>query len=82
MSDLFWKRWLKEYLPQLQQRQKWNKIQRNFIAGDIVLVVEDSAFRIEEALFVKSRSRQRQVVWTDLSQRFVYFWHLMDYLLT
>ena len=45
MSNLFWKRWTKEYLPQLQERQKWNKIKRNFIPGDIVLVVDDSAPR-------------------------------------
>lgn len=45
MADLFWKRWTKEYLPQLQERQKWTKIKRNFIPGDIVLVVDDSAPR-------------------------------------
>ncbi len=32
----------KEYLPQLQERQKWTKIKRNFIPGDIILVVDDS----------------------------------------
>lgn len=45
VSDLFWKRWCREYLPQLQQRQKWNNTRRNFSVGDIVLVVDDSAPR-------------------------------------
>ncbi|KAI7791514.1 hypothetical protein IRJ41_021689 [Triplophysa rosa] len=45
MADLFWKRWTKEYLPQLQERQKWTKIKRNFIPGDIILIVDDSAPR-------------------------------------
>lgn len=43
MSDLFWKRWVKEYLPQLQERQKWSKIKRNFTPGDLVIIVDDSA---------------------------------------
>ncbi len=45
ISDLFWKRWTKEYLPQLQERQKWSTATRNFIPGDIVLLVDDSAPR-------------------------------------
>ncbi|PIK40324.1 hypothetical protein BSL78_22828 [Apostichopus japonicus] len=45
LADLFWKRWLREYLPQLQQRQKWLKPKRNFEPGDIVLIVEDNAPR-------------------------------------
>lgn len=43
MSDLFWKRWTKEYLPQLQEQQKWSNIRRNFTPGDIVIIVDDSA---------------------------------------
>ena len=45
ISDLFWKRWIKEYLPQLQERQKWTKIKRNFVPGDIVIIMDDSAPR-------------------------------------
>lgn len=45
MSDLFWKRWIKEYLPQLQERQKWSNIRRNFTTGDIVVILDESAPR-------------------------------------
>jgi hypothetical protein len=42
MANLFWRRWLKEYLPSLQQRQKWSIPQRNFVVNDIVLVLDES----------------------------------------
>lgn len=45
MSELFWKRWIKEYLPQLQERQKWSRLRRNFKLGDIVIIIDDSAPR-------------------------------------
>lgn len=45
MSDLFWKRWTREYLPQLQKRQKWNRPACNFIPGDVVLIVDESSPR-------------------------------------
>ncbi|KAK2910703.1 hypothetical protein Q8A73_008418 [Channa argus] len=45
MADLFWKRWVKEYLPELQRRQKWTHAKRNFVPGDIVLIVDESAPR-------------------------------------
>ncbi|KAK0132603.1 hypothetical protein N1851_032471 [Merluccius polli] len=45
LSNLFWKRWTKEYLPQLQERQKWTGIKRNFVVGDIVLIVDETAPR-------------------------------------
>ena len=38
LADVFWTRWLKEYLPQLQHRQKWLHPQRNLQVGDLVLV--------------------------------------------
>lgn len=45
MSDLFWKRWVKEYLPGLQERQKWNAAKRNFVPGDLIVLVDDMAPR-------------------------------------
>jgi hypothetical protein len=45
MADTFWKRWIKEYLPSLQHRQKWNQQRRNLAEGDIVLVVDEQVPR-------------------------------------
>ncbi|XP_024123270.2 uncharacterized protein LOC112143483 [Oryzias melastigma] len=45
LSDIFWKRWTKEYLPLLQERQKWFVTRRNLKCGDVVLIVDDSAPR-------------------------------------
>ena len=45
IADLFWKRWVQEYLPLLQERQKWNQKRRNFIPGDIVMVMDAAAPR-------------------------------------
>lgn len=45
ISDLFWKRWAKEYLSNLQERQKWNQLNRNVKIGDVVLIADSSAPR-------------------------------------
>ncbi|KAF7643202.1 hypothetical protein LDENG_00243620, partial [Lucifuga dentata] len=45
MSDLFWKRLVKDYLPQLQECQRWTGVKRNLIPGDIVLIVDSMAPR-------------------------------------
>eukprot|EP00112_Aurelia_sp_Birch-Aquarium-sp1_P017104 Seg3945.1 transcript_id=Seg3945.1/GoldUCD/mRNA.D3Y31 product="hypothetical protein" protein_id=Seg3945.1/GoldUCD/D3Y31 len=42
LADVFWKRWMKEYLPNLQIRQKWNKECRNFKKDDIILVMDET----------------------------------------
>nr|XP_021329205.1 uncharacterized protein LOC110439111 [Danio rerio] len=45
LADLFWTRWTREYLPLLQERQKWMKSSRNFMIGDVVLLVDSSSPR-------------------------------------
>ena len=45
LSNVFWCRWLKEYLPSLQEREKCNRPKRNFQIGDIVLLLQDNTPR-------------------------------------
>lgn len=45
LSDLFWKRWIREYLSLLQECQKWMKPRRNFVVGDIVVIMDPTAPR-------------------------------------
>ena len=45
LANVFWRRWIKEYLPQLQERQKWAYPSSYFAVNDIVLVVDDRAPR-------------------------------------
>lgn len=45
LADVFWRRWTREYLPTLQQRQKWITPRRNFMVNDVVLVVDDTSPR-------------------------------------
>ena len=41
----FWQRWKKEYLQNMQARNKWQKKRRNFQIGDIVLIKDDQVIR-------------------------------------
>ena len=41
LADVFWKRWVKEYLPTLQERSKWTTRMRNLQIGDIVIIVDE-----------------------------------------
>ena len=45
LANLFWTRWVKEYLPLLQKRQKWMFPQRNFAINDLVLVTNENTPR-------------------------------------
>jgi hypothetical protein len=40
LADIFWKRWLREYLPLLQERQRWLRPKRSLQVGDIALLIE------------------------------------------
>ena len=41
LAEVFCRHWLCEYLPSLQQRQKWNTLMWNFADGDIVLLDDE-----------------------------------------
>ena len=45
LCNLFWRRWTRDYLPSLQERQKWNKPQRNLAVNDIVLILDENTPR-------------------------------------
>ncbi|KAJ8403279.1 hypothetical protein AAFF_G00354960 [Aldrovandia affinis] len=45
IADLFWKRWIREYLRLMQERNKWNNPKRNLSPGDLVIIVDGTAPR-------------------------------------
>ena len=45
IADVFWRRWLREYLPTVQVGQKWLCPRWNLKIGDLVLVIDESAPR-------------------------------------
>ncbi|XP_029596472.1 uncharacterized protein LOC115179216 [Salmo trutta] len=45
LANEFWARWKKEYLLNLQHRQKWNKDRRNASINDIVILQDDTVPR-------------------------------------
>ena len=45
LAQEFWSRWCKEYLQQLQTRNKWIRPRRNFQVGDVVLLKENQSPR-------------------------------------
>ena len=45
LADLFWRRWTREYITQLQRRSKWLTPTRNFAVGDLILMVDENASR-------------------------------------
>lgn len=45
LTDIFLKRWLAEYLPTLQECQKWTKACQNYDVGDLVSVADEMVHR-------------------------------------
>ena len=45
LADLFWRRWIREYLPNLQQRSKWQHPKRSLRQNDLVIIVDYTAPR-------------------------------------
>ena len=45
LAQQFWTRWIREYIPELQKRQKWLKVTRNVKLGDVVLIVGENVPR-------------------------------------
>ncbi|XP_022778085.1 uncharacterized protein LOC111319602 [Stylophora pistillata] len=58
MVDQVWRRWLKEYLPTLTERKRWNLPSYNLGVGDLVLVLDEKTQRsflgrMTQSVFVK-----------------------------
>ena len=45
MANIFRRRWLKEYLPTLQERVKWTKPRGCLATGDLVLIADENILR-------------------------------------
>ena len=62
MSDIFWMRWLKEYLPTLQERAKWMKPRRSLAIGDLVLTADENVnhgkWPVSKSYWCLSRKRR------------------------
>ena len=48
LTDTFWRRWKKEFLVNLQERNKWPQVNHNSAVGDVVLIQDDNAPRIDQ----------------------------------
>ena len=45
LAEVFWKRWLAEYVPELQKRAKWLNVHQNVQEGDVVLITNENTPR-------------------------------------
>ena len=45
LANVFWRRWLKEYVPSLQLRDKWQRPCKNIRINDLVLMLDENTPR-------------------------------------
>jgi hypothetical protein len=45
LADQFWLRWMKDAIPNLNEREKWQQQQPNLEVGDIVVIIDSSSPR-------------------------------------
>ena len=75
LANQFWQRWLREFLPTLQERRKWHKRENNLRVNDIVLMIDEltgrakwprgivtEVFKSEDELVRKVRVRTQETV--------------------
>ena len=57
IADLWWNRWLREYVPLLQSRQKWLKEETSFKEGDLILLADEASPRNHYPLAVITEAK-------------------------
>ena len=66
LVDVFQRRWIREYMPTLQERRKWGNENRNFAVNNVVLVLDDhvpcSYWSLGRILEVHQRKRDGMVI--------------------
>ncbi|XP_064622346.1 uncharacterized protein LOC135484642 [Lineus longissimus] len=45
LLNLFWERWISEYIPSLQRLEKWRSVRQNLKVGNMVLIADESVKR-------------------------------------
>lgn len=68
LADLFWRRWLKEYLPVITRRTKWTRREKPIEVGDLVVIFEEGQRgtwrrgRVERVMWDRRTEQVRSVV--------------------
>ena len=64
LIEMFWRRYLREYIPQLQKRMKWTREKKSVKKGDLVLVIDENSPRKQwpMALIVETRESRDGLV--------------------